>query len=332
MPTPGRSVIASVVCEHSEVPEVDEQVAADLDAAADLCDLAYARYLTFAADLPPDGAAKDSPFKQSCRLANRQYGPSGNWDESWVQTATFHSEVYLLAASQHLTGIAALLRAREVAFPIAPLARSISELSARIVWLLDHRSLGIRQRCARAVLDYVDSTLREKQAAVAFQHRQASMIGQKYHYVRKVLPAQLFDPSEIVISPSGTLILSKQRLLGPSQMVEESGRIVDSPEAKSTYDFLSAHVHPTIFAIAEMLHTEIDGEVLRHEVRIEDADFPTKLTLNAVADFQRAWRQLTSWLMAGLDEVDEVQVAHLKLQDKLYGRTGVTNDDDRSGA
>jgi hypothetical protein len=304
------------------VPEVSDPVAADLNEAADLCDLACSRYATFAARRMPDGAPHESHFKVSCRAATRQYGPSGDWDEGWLLTGTLHSEVYLLAASQHVAGIAALLRAREVAFPIAPIARSISELSARIVWLLDHRSMSIRQRCARALLDYLDSTQREKQAAIAFQHPEASKIGHRHRYVRRELPRELFYPSEIKEGPRGALILGKQQLLGPAQMVEEAGRIVGSPEAKSTYDFLSAHAHPTMFAIAEMLHTEVDGEVLRHEVRIEDADFPTKLTLNAVADFQRAWRQLTSWLMAGLDEVDEVQVAHLKLQDKLYGANG----------
>lgn len=102
-------------------------------------------------------------------------------------------------------------------------------------------------------------------------------------------------------------------------MVEEAGRIVGSAEAKSTYDFLSAHVHPTIFAIAEMLHSEVDGEVLRHEVKIEDAAYPTKLALNAVADFSGLGASSHLGCRPGLTRSTRWRRLTSRLQDALYG-------------
>jgi len=291
-------------------PTVAPGIQTTLNEAADLCDLARDLFVDFGVRTEWE-VEPGSPRDLAAQDARRQFGPGGTWDDSLIVQGSFHAQLYLLLAAQHLGGLASLLRTGEAAFPIAPVARSVAEAAARVIWLLDNELPRVRQRCARVLHDLIDSSQRRKTSALAFNHPDAPKIGGEHARLRKQTLPRLFYASEIQVEDNGDLVICNQRLLGPSRMVKEAGRVTGTAAIQASYDYLSSATHPTASAIGEWLTTTQDvSGLVRYDVRIDDAVYPTRVAGNAVADFHRAWRQAIFWFGLDPKENDLLRRAH----------------------
>ena len=117
-------------------PVVSPANAAALDGHADHVDKILDTYYDWVVQtdwLP----TADSQQQREARALERQFGPGGDWDAYDAEHALGLGSIMLSAAGQHLEGSIALLRARQVIVPLAPLSRSVIEVAGRTAWMLD---------------------------------------------------------------------------------------------------------------------------------------------------------------------------------------------------
>src|SRR5688572_14547746 len=111
------------------------------DIAALLEDVRTVRRRLTRPDIPTD-----SPASHYAALSEESRGSTLLADRVVVL-----ADLWTLVGGEQLASIAALLRAREHAFGVFPLARSVIEHSTAVVWVLDPDCSG-EQRGARAAL------------------------------------------------------------------------------------------------------------------------------------------------------------------------------------
>lgn len=187
---------------------------------------------------------------------------------------------YLEIAANHLGGIAALLRGREVMFAPLPLVRSIIEHAAHTVWVLGDGRGAANDMLARAYLEEFASWEFAKQAA----GRMGSKTSPDYEHAerrwktirdRAIAAFPGTTPTDLG-GPARTL--SGQTLPGPEEAVQqlfdliyrEAGGTVDARQAQGMYAFLCSGTHPSTYQ-AQQLRVPVDhgdhaGTILQMDV------------------------------------------------------------------
>lgn len=241
----------------------------------------------------------------------RKRGPALNWDDISSVHAVGMASALLAVSAQQLRGTAALLRAREVIFPLAPLVRSVLETSGHIAWLLDPRPT-VRERAARAYIARVVDVTRGKAAAKLLDQPMLNAFGDALHHLRKVELGQRFFPSEIERTPSGELVIAGQRYPGLSS----SMRILDEVHrhhwnSPGMYSWLSNVSHPTPNVLVVL--SARDGDLAR--IQIPGAGYPYRICRAGLLAFIRGWDLLTSYLGHDGEPIERLAAAIDLLQE-----------------
>lgn len=222
----------------------------------------------------------------------RKRGPVINWDDESSQHAVWMSMALLTVSAQQLRGMAALLRAREVIFPLAPLCRTIFETSGHIAWLLDPRPT-VRERAARAFLARLIDITRGKAAAKELSQPMLNSFGDALHQLRKVDLPKRFYPSEVERTDAGELIIAKQRYPGLSALMPYLDEVHRHDwNSPGMYSWLSNVSHPTPNVLVVL--SARDGDLAR--VQIPDAGYPYRICRAGLLAFLRGWGLVDAYL------------------------------------
>lgn len=289
-----------------------EAVAAELLAFARRCYSAYcARVQKFDLD-------ESSPLAKFRLAVARKYGPAGDWDPELAMRLSLHAHIYLSTATQHMDGLETLLVHAWNGLSIGPLARSVTEASGRLMWLLDFRlsvnGEGARRRVARFLLDEEDNARRYNKIAWRVGSPDRAIAGDRARVAKlAVRKPGIFWPSEIDTSErTGRLVLCGERLPGPSQIVRIAGEMVghDGQHIAGNYGYMSGMTHPTTFGLVGTLGSsfvECDG--LRFLLPRNDGKFALRLALNATRAFHLAWQLWVAWTATPSEEIDALDRA-----------------------
>jgi hypothetical protein len=245
----------------------------------------------------------------------RKLGPAVNWDDADIKYATTSAVVYLAACAQHLSGIRTLVRAFEVIFPVAPIARSVMETCGRITWLFDP-GLELRDRAARIYLSRIDDLAQTKRLAMSLGHeRETSRYGQNHHELRKIELIRRFYTSELTYGDNHDLkAIRGQQLPRLRESVEALSQASHEHwNAGALYDYLSAATHPTMRVVVEMIDPEAfkpaGGEDPPRELNFKLAtlNYPRLLVRNVLLTFIQTWGLLASYHGIAAPEADDLQ-------------------------
>ena len=215
-------------------------------------------------------------------------------------------QTFLLTASGHLGGLAALYGVGEVMFSSAMLVRGVVENCAHAMWVLgDDPQEPHEQRLARA---YLEELLSAEEAK-----KNAGRMGGKGNPVYQGAAADYVRIRDEIISrfpeatreSLGERTLAGQALLGPEATVSwmfrlvsaRGGSSIDDRAALGIYGFLSNLTHPTLYPVRQMREfTQSEahpGEVVS-QLHL-DLDFQTRQASSAVVTFYQAHAFLTSY-------------------------------------
>lgn len=269
-------------------PEQDEQVQHRINELAELAEACRDAFLSTAETSHWQPARRSPAAKLTVDLA--QLDPSGFTLVSKVVVT------YLEIAAGHLAGIAALYRSGQAMFPPLPLARSVLELTAHVMWVLGKPPLIARDILARAYLEEFTSRETAKQAA----GRMSSKTSES-HQTAKREWAELRDrviavfpdtePNELSGSPLGRTIAS-QAFPRPEGCVEEMfdqlhaavGGITKR-QASGVYSFLCAGTHPSLFQARAMRRYVDHGTHLGTILSVDVGHLERLLALTVAAYF-----------------------------------------------
>ena len=211
-----------------------EEIASFLD------DVRLARRKLPRADLPLDSMAT-----HYAELALAERGTTAITDRVIVL-----ADLWTLVAAEQLASMAALIRAGEHVFGLFPLARSVVEHSAAVVWVLAP-DLSVEQRCARAALA-IDRSNEELVTASAhladksnetYKARRAAM-----RELREQVVTEFPDYTDLAASPK---TIAGETPVSPTALVRHFAEAAgfNPREWEGIYDYLCAAAnHPTLAA------------------------------------------------------------------------------------
>lgn len=187
----------------------------------------------------------DSPAAHYAALAEEERGTAELTDRVVILT-----DLWTLVGGEQLASMAALLRADEYVFGLFPLARSVIEHSAAVVWVLDP-ACSVEERCARAAL----AMDRSNEELVTASAHLADKKNDTYRARRDAMRQHRADVQEQF--PEGTDLeahpksIAGQALLPPTGLVKHFANSggYNPREWEGIYDYLCAAAnHPTLAA------------------------------------------------------------------------------------
>jgi hypothetical protein len=224
-------------------------------------------------------------------LMARQFGPAGfdSWDGSEAPQAAEIAALFGQQAAQHLDAIRVLLHEREVMFSLAPLVRSILEITGHVFWLLDtsiHNNP--RDRAARVLLARIDDATRQKTAAKYVDHPDLEQMVRNVQDLRRRVLTERFYPSEIE-DRDGRLRLRGQSLPGLGRSLSYVERVTGVDwNARGMYAYLSNASHPTFHVVREAY--QYDETTGKGSFVARDGRLPYRMTRAAIMSFVRIWQ------------------------------------------
>lgn len=117
-------------------------------------------------ETPPQSAA-------STDLSSQEFDLEQPWGEQLRRHPRDLCSLFVRVSSDHLGGIAALIRAKELMFSLYPLVRSTAEHSSTAWWVLNP-NMTLRQRAARSLLQELVSLHFSKQSVGRLTNRQGT--------------------------------------------------------------------------------------------------------------------------------------------------------------
>jgi hypothetical protein len=163
--------------------------------------------------------------------------------------------IYVTTASEHLAGLGALYKQREVMYPPGPLLRAVVEHCARALWVLQ-RGDDVMDRLARAFLEALFSAEEAKKTAGHLEGKQSDLYraeAERFAGTRKMAEKVFGAP---ILDEDGRHKIRGQHLPGLVDCVAWMFRFLQQPlseeAAVGVYDFLSDISHPTLYPHAQM--------------------------------------------------------------------------------
>lgn|GEM_PF-1480057 len=248
----------------------------------------------------------------SCRTAFLRTAAASHWQPAQgsyaakVQAAlaardphgfTLVSEVvvtYLEIAANHLGGLAVLYRHGEAMFPPVPIARSILELTAHVMWVLGDASGTADDILARAYLEELNSRETAKQAAGRMgsdAHQRAKLEWAKFRdHVIAVFPET--TKSDLGENSNGRL-LAGQVFPRPEASVEElfdllhrnAGSSITARQGSGIYGFLSGGTHPSLYQARQLRRYVDHGDYVSTVLKADVAHLERLLTVPIIAHY-----------------------------------------------
>lgn len=231
---------------------------------------------------------------------------------------------YLEVAAGHFGGLAALYRSGEAMFPPLPLARSIIELCAHVMWVLGDGSGTPADILARAYLEEFTSCEHAKMAASRMASKEAgSFIRARDRWTlvrdRAIAAFPGTTPDDLSESKPGRT-LNGQLLPGPEACVAWMFRLLlkegaggyTERHALGIYEYLSSGTHPSVYQARQLRvpahQGDGDGTDLRIEIRFLEQLLAVVIyafynALSYVIDFYGLERVEHDALTATIDEV-----------------------------
>ena len=164
--------------------------------------------------------------------------------------------IYVTTASEHLAGLGALYKQREVMYSPGPLLRAVVEHCARALWVLQKDGTPVEDRLARAFLEALFSAEQAKRTAGHLEGRQSDLYrleAARFAGTREIAE-QVFGES--ILDEDGRHRLRGQHLPGLEDCVAWMFSFLGQPLTESAalgvYDFLSNLSHPTLYPHAQM--------------------------------------------------------------------------------
>lgn len=177
-----------------------------------------------------------------------------------LQMPRMLASLFLRFGADHLAGLGALFKEREVWASPGALARAALEHGVRAFWVLDPKT-STRERCARAVL--------EELASAYFSKQSVSNLGGKSTDAYRTTSARLKDTQDLARAAFKDVALNDdpfrwtiedQRFLRITEVVEHWGdRRLDKIPGRGIYDALSLYPHPQGLAGREEVTFVDDG-------------------------------------------------------------------------
>lgn len=170
-------------------------------------------------------------------------------------------QVWEISAAEHLAGIAALCRAREVILAPIPLARSALEYCNRIVWILDNRGeVTAEKRLARALLEELLSAEEMCKAAshLGGKESESHQLARTERAEVRALATSIDSGAVVKGSPKECRVCG-EHLVSPTESAVSFGEKWGDPMlSEGVYDALSAYPHPTLLALD--LYEVVEGK------------------------------------------------------------------------
>lgn len=267
---------------ESEVDEawihVTEEMAAELDAYADLCNRVVLAWMEMARGLAVHPAHDSLAARDAREFREAKPDAPANVEHGVGQQAG----LYVDAIGQHLLAVEALLRAHRVALALWPLVRAQLELAGRIAWLLDPRvdEPAGEARVARLYLEMISSLQRERFTA-GKHDRRAEKVAKRLRDEKVQEARSLFDVVEVNFTSTeiGGWRIDSETLRGLGSAANDFAELAFNGNTKALYDWLSDYAHPSLLAVAKQtIPIEVDGvtrrpwvinwEVLTAQVRL----------------------------------------------------------------
>lgn len=250
--------------------------------------------------------AAESPLEHVRQGLLKQFGPGGDWDGAEAERAGRLGTLMLAVSGQHLEAMRALILARQVVFPIAPLARSILEAAGRTFWLTDPKLVGPRNWAARVWMARLEDITRRVTTAKGLQNQKVleELVKRKQRLRRSDVPSR-FYPSEIE-NRDGVITLCGQHPPGLSGSLKHvaAGMGVEDFHT-GMYAYLSDLTHPTSYAALEALQPAKDGDL--HSFGSGDLRREYLIIRTALIAYQQAWYVLTTFF--GLDSAEVARIS-----------------------
>lgn len=267
-------------------PEQDEQVQHRLNELAELAEACRDAFLSTAETSHWQPVNRSPAAKLTVDL--EQLDPAGFILVSEVVVT------YLEIAAGHLGGIAALYRSGQAMFPPLPLARSVLELTAHVMWVLGMPPLTARDILARAYLEEFTSRETAKQAAgrmapkTSESHQRAKREWVEFRdRVIAVFPET--DANQLGGGPVGRAIAG-QEFPRPEDCVEEMFDQLHAAvggitmrQAAGVYGFLCAGTHPSLFQTRAMRRYVDHGDHLGTILSIDVGHLERLLAITVAA-------------------------------------------------
>lgn len=205
---------------------------------------------------------------------------------------------YLLVASGHLGGLAALHAAGEVVFPPGMLVRAVLENCARAMWILGDETSSPQDRLARAYLEDLLSAEEGK--------KNAGRLGPKNGdgHVQAAAAFKRLRNDVVALFPGATLEeLNKGQLAGETLLKPEAcvmwmydflhartGSSIDERTGQGVYGFLSNMTHPTLYPVRQLRewHPAADHDGHMQSSLVVDVDYLERQASAAVVAFYNA--------------------------------------------
>ena len=226
-------------------------------------------------------------------------------------------QIYLLAASGHLGGLASLYRSGDVIFPTPALIRSTIENCAHAVWVLgEDTGESADNRLARAYLEELVSAEEAKKNA-------GRMRGKTHPSYVTANRDYLAVKAEIVERFPGTtpesLGAAARTLNGESmpsleaavmwmyELTRSHGGAINGRAATGFYGFLSNMTHPTLYPARQAREWAEDPDTGHRVAYLRvDPNFTENEARAALAAFYNALTYTTSYFGWPTDVVDEL--------------------------
>lgn len=225
-------------------------------------------------------------------------------------------QTYLLTASGHLGGLAALYARGEVLFSPPVLIRATIENCAHAVWVVGEDSdEPAEDRLARAYLEeFLSADEAKKNAGLMHAKSHASYVRALAYY--KALKVEIRErfPSNTELLEGRDSTVNGLQLLGPEATVgrmyaltESYGGTIGGRAAKGIYGFLSNMTHPTLYP-ARQSRVWIDDPSVGHAVAKLRINLSTTeaAARGALAAFYNALTYVTSYFGWSTETVDRL--------------------------
>lgn len=214
------------------------------------------------------------------------------------------ASLYLRSGSDHLAGLGALFREREIFMAPGALARAGLEHAVRAVRLLDNR-VGARQRSARAVLDNLVSANFSKLAVSHLGGKVTPSFAtakERFENIRSVAE-ECFNEVDLASDPFKWSV-EGERYLRITEAVDEWGKSRnDGIPAEGIYDALSLYPHPQTFVAREEVQLDPESGDLHMETDIDTLRRISSAALAAWFDAIMVFITYHRWTVPEMEEL-----------------------------
>ncbi|GIT78489.1 hypothetical protein LLS1_01580 [Leifsonia sp. LS1] len=213
-------------------------------------------------------------------------------------------QTYLLTASGHMGGLAALYSSGEVFFSPPALIRAVIENCAHALWVLgDDSDEPPENRLARAYAEDLLSAEEAKKNAGRMRlktHPTYDAAKETYTEIKRQIQTRFPTTDNVAL---GKHIVNGQALLGPEATVawmydltERSGGTISVRAGIGVYGFLSNLTHPTLYPARQMRSWVVDPGTGFNIANLRlDMDFVENQARAALAAFYNALTYVTSY-------------------------------------